>query len=76
MPKNKSKKAPPGEWVGTAIAAAALGVTPDFLRKSLRQEMKPGTHYLTVSRRTARRPSYRWNIAACKDFLAQQLKVR
>lgn len=51
------------EWVTTAIAASALGVSRDHLCK-LRDEglLKNGKHWRNIARPGAARATYRWHI--------------
>jgi len=51
------------EWVTTAAAAGALGISRDHLC-ALRDEgfLKNGTHWRNISRPGAARPTYRWHI--------------
>lgn len=71
----RAKKLPAGDWVTTAIASRALGVSSWQLLQ-LRPEMPKKGHYLIVSSRQARRPSYRWNVEAVKEWLQAGLEVR
>lgn len=71
----RKRKLPAGEWVCTTAAAQALGISAWKLLQ-LRPEMPRRGHYLIVSARAARRPSYRWNVEAIQEWLQQGLEVR
>lgn len=58
------------DWMTTAAAAAALGVTSKHLRESLRKELKEGQHYRNVSPGAAR-PSYRWHLKRIENLLSK-----
>ncbi|HEY9634532.1 MAG TPA: hypothetical protein V6D14_14060 [Coleofasciculaceae cyanobacterium] len=57
-------------WLGTSSAAAALGITPQHLRR-LRNDglLKPGKHYKNIARPGAARQTYRWHLTHCSQAL-------
>lgn len=55
-------------WLSTVPAAAELGISPRQLR-SLRADLRFGTHYRSVGRASASRQTYQWNTAAITDYL-------
>lgn len=58
------------DLVTTKQVCEALKISDTHLY-SLREEglLKLGTHYLDVSRPSAARPTYRWNLAAIREAL-------
>jgi hypothetical protein len=71
----KAPPTPKGRWIITANAAEFLGISPRRLRE-LRGELKLGQHYLIVSKRSAVRPTYVWDVETIRQFLGKPLERR
>lgn len=57
-------------WLSTPEAAEALGISSRQLR-ILRADLKFGTHYRSISRASAMRKTYQWNLNKIQAFLEQ-----
>lgn len=55
-------------WLSTAAAAAALDISPRQLR-TLREDLKFGLHYRSISRASAARQTYQWDVDQIFEFL-------
>ncbi|WP_019501639.1 hypothetical protein [Pseudanabaena sp. PCC 6802] len=66
------KKSP---WKTTSDACEELGLTTRQLWK-LREDMTIGKHYRTISRATAKRPTYQWHIGNIATLLQTPLENR
>lgn len=75
MPKRKSKKRPAGDWVGTAIAAAALGVSVDWLYLQL-EHLKHGFYWRDVRSPHSSRACYRWHLKRLEQWIANRPNQR
>lgn len=59
---------PTDRWISTTALATELGVSAYFLREKRTTLFKPKKHY-RLKNPTAARPTYVWNLAACKAHL-------
>ena len=55
-------------WLITVAAAESLGISPRQLR-ILRNDLKFGSHYRSISRAGAARQTYQWHVERINDFL-------
>ena len=71
----RTARGPRNQWLNSKASSDLLGITPRRLR-ALRPDLKLGFHYRIVSKRSAARPTYVWNVEAIEQFLGKPLEQR
>jgi len=56
------------QWFNGSETAKYFNITPKHLAH-LREELTKGVHYRIISKRSALRPTYRYNIKAIEQFM-------
>lgn len=59
------------QWVSTSAAAAAVGVSPQFLLRNRSKLFRAGKHYRNKNPK-AYRPTYQWHVKNIEQLLSTE----